>query len=142
MTSIQTPLDVAVLKLGLDAATTDFSCQVSGAYVDGAAKTVAGIGTFCNPSPGDAFSGFDHRLNLGIVQDITDPAGLIAFMVTNAGKVVHFELSFFASGAKVTGQARVPYPKIGGDVGSILVDSKDWPMPAGGVFTPPAPPAP
>jgi hypothetical protein len=133
-TFIQKTLDKATLSFGVHTGSapvlTEYSCVVSGAFVDANTRTTTGIPTFCEPSPGEAVAGFDYFLDLGILQDLEDPAGLVEFMWTNKGVQVDFELALFdpATGTTVTGIATVPVPKIGGNIGEVLADNKQWPL--------------
>jgi hypothetical protein len=137
--TIQTPLTVATLKLGVLTADGEFSCQTSGAFIDANENATDGVKTFCNLSPGKNLT-FDYYLDLGTVQDIDDPAGLVAFMWDNHGAVVKFELSLTEADTVITGDVVVPAPKIGGNIGEILVDNKQWSCTAKPTVTFPAGP--
>lgn len=68
-------------------------------------------------------------LNLGVIQDFNDPAGIVEFSRLNAGEEVAFQWQPNAVGAPTyTGIVKVRALTIGGDVASRLTSTKAWPV--------------
>ena len=68
------------------------------------------------------------ELELGAVQDFTDPAGFVEYARANAGEVVAFEWApNGATGPSYSGMVRVRAVPIGGEVASRLTAAKSWP---------------
>lgn len=72
----------------------------------------------------------DWTLDLGVIQDFTDPAGLIEWARAHAGDVVPFTWrpSDAASSPTYTGTTRVRPIKIGGNVNARLNSETSWPV--------------
>lgn len=70
----------------------------------------------------------DWTLNLGAIQDFTDPAGLVEFARANAGELVPFTWTPNADGPTYSGTVRVRALPIGGAVATRLTTSKGWPV--------------
>lgn len=69
-------------------------------------------------------------LNIGVVQDFTDPAGFVEFCRANAGDVVPFTWApNGATGPSYSGMVKVRAVEIGGDVNSRLTTTTGgWPI--------------
>lgn len=83
----------------------------------------------------------DWTLDLGLIQDFTDPAGLIEYARANAGTVVPFTWrpSDIATSPTYTGTVRVRPIKIGGNVAARLTSETSWPVIGDPESTYPAP---
>lgn len=68
-------------------------------------------------------------LNLGAIQDFTDPAGLVEFARANAGELIAFTWApNGATGPSYAGTVRVRAMTIGGEVAARLTSTKGWPV--------------
>lgn len=79
-------------------------------------------------------------LDLGAVQDFTDPAGFVRFAKENAGDVVPFTWApRGAEGPTFGGNVKVRAVAIGGGVNTRLTSDTSWPVQGEPDWTPAAP---
>lgn len=68
------------------------------------------------------------ELNLGAIQDFTDPDGFVEFARANKGEIVPFVWQPNGEGPSYTGMCRVRAVTIGGEVAARLNTTKAWPV--------------
>ena len=67
-------------------------------------------------------------LNITAIQDFDDPAGFVAFCLSNAGDVVPFVWKPNAAGVSYGGTCKIRPVEIGGDVNARLTTAATFPV--------------
>jgi hypothetical protein len=106
----------------------DFSAQAAAVRLTPSVDTADGTPTLETPEPAP-LSTITWALNLDSIQDFTDPAGVVNYLMDNALAEVGFEwVPDDAAGPTYTGTVQILPIEIGGDVAVQVVTSVELPL--------------
>lgn len=106
---------------------TDFSCQPTAVKITTAKNVEEGQETLCGDTEPDTVT-YDKTLELTVIQDWSDPDGLIAYSHEHEGEVVPFTWAPAGAtgGPTYSGTVQVDPLDIGGDVAARLTSDGAW----------------
>jgi len=117
-------LGPGTLKLG----TTEFNTQVSAARLTPSADSSDGTPTLAVPDPAPETS-ISWALNIDAIQDFTEAAGLVNYLMDNALSEQPFEWTpLTEDGTVYSGTVQIIPIEIGGDVAVQVVTSVELPL--------------
>jgi len=106
----------------------DFSTQASAVRLTPSVDTTDGTPTLATPDPAP-LSEISWALNVDSIQDFTEPAGFVNYLMDNALDEQLFEwVPDTADGAKYAGTVQILPIEIGGDVAVQVVTSVELPL--------------
>lgn len=108
--------------------TNDFSTQAAAVRLTPSVDSTDGTPTLAAPDPAP-LSEVSWALNLDAIQDFTEPAGLVNYLMDNALTEVPFSwIPDTADGTAYAGTVQIVPIEIGGDVAVQVVTSVELPL--------------
>ena len=112
----------------LKLATNEFNTQASAVRLTPSVDSEDGTPTLATPDPGP-LSTVSWALNIDAIQDFTEPAGLVNYLMDNALDEVAFEWTpDTVDGVKYAGTVQILPIEVGGDVAVQVVTSVELPL--------------
>jgi hypothetical protein len=112
----------------LKLATNEFNTQASAVRLTPSVNSEDGTPTLAEPDPAPE-SSIDWALNIDAIQDFTEPAGLVNYLMDNALAEVPFEWTpLTADGVIYSGTVQIVPMEVGGDVAVQVVTSVELPV--------------
>jgi hypothetical protein len=117
-------LGPGTLKLGV----AEFNTQVSACRLTPSVNSEDGTPTLAAPDPAPLTT-IDWALNIDAIQDFTEAAGLVNFLMDNALDTVAFQwVPLTSDGTQYAGNVQIVPIEIGGDVAVQVVTSVELPV--------------
>jgi hypothetical protein len=108
--------------------TNEFNTQAAAVRLTPTVNSEDGTPTLAVPDP-PPLSTIDWALNIDAIQDFTEPAGLVNYLMDNALSEVPFEwVPDTVDGTAYSGTVQIVPIEIGGDVAVQVVTSVELPM--------------